>query len=61
MFFQCAKIRNDTVYRLLEAWYWSVVFSGEYDKDLLLMNKVNEERYPKPVFLSQSKAREQER
>lgn len=81
------------VHKFLEAWYWSVVFSGEYDKDqnshmisnlqnivrclskvskdfswldsisnnvlrmtnfsdkdLLLMDKVNEDRYPKPVL-----------
>lgn len=81
------------VHRLLEAWYWSAIFSGEYDKDqnahmisslqniiraisqaskdltwlismtknvltmtnfsdreLLLMDKTNEDRYPKPVL-----------
>ncbi len=84
---------NSSVHDLLEAWYWSAVFSGEYDKDqnahmianlqnmtrrikganndmtwlismsenvlkmpnfsdkrLLLMDRTNEERYPKPVL-----------
>lgn len=86
-FFDCE------VHKLLEAWYWCVIFSGEYDKDqnthmisnlqniikrisevtkdlswldsiranvlkmtnfsdkeLLLMDKIHEDRYPKPVL-----------
>ena len=93
LFMEDSYFYNYEVHRLLEAWYWSVVFSGEYDKDqnshmisnlqnivrcvsgtnrdltwlnsisanvmkmtnfsdkdLLLMNKVNEDRYPKPVL-----------
>lgn len=93
LFMEDSYFYNYEVHRLLEAWYWSVVFSGEYDKDqnahmisnlqnivrvisgtnkdltwltsisgnvltmtnfsdkdLLLMDKVNEDRYPKPVL-----------
>lgn len=93
IFMEDSYFFNYEVHKLLEAWYWSVVFSGEYDKDqnshmisnlqniikriseatkdlswlesiyanvlkmtnfsdkdLLLMDKVHEDRYPKPVL-----------
>ena len=33
LFMEDSYFYNYEVHRLLEAWYWSVVFSGEYDKD----------------------------
>ncbi len=92
VFLDDTMFKNKEVHELLEAWYWSVIFSGEYDKDqntrmirdlnnitntikctkkagwlssitnnvfdmknfsdkeLLLMQKVDEDRYPKLIL-----------